>query len=101
MSMHLQQASSGTLIERLQATGAGEEQPTSGSSGLQGVPVYVMLPLDTVDGKGVFRYANATWFHQSLEQLQMSGIRGVAVDVWVRDRATKSAACMSVQCMVR
>lgn len=48
------------------------------------VPVYVMLPLDTVNADGVFRYASSRWFNQALRTLQASGIRGVAVDVWVR-----------------
>jgi hypothetical protein len=48
------------------------------------VPVYVMLPLDTVNADGVFRYASAQWFLSALRELKNSGIHGVAVDVWVR-----------------
>mmetsp|Transcript_6721 Transcript_6721/g.13360 ORF Transcript_6721/g.13360 Transcript_6721/m.13360 type:complete len:657 (-) Transcript_6721:57-2027(-) len=46
------------------------------------VPVYVMLPLDTVNADGVFRYASAQWFLSALRELKNSGIHGVAVDVW-------------------
>ena len=73
-----------------------------------GVPVFVMLPLDTVCAPlaslcpagagsaaltwdavqvtqdGVFRYAASAWFHQALATLSNSGVHGVAVDVWVR-----------------
>jgi hypothetical protein len=48
------------------------------------VPVYVMLPLDTVNAEGVFRYAGTPWFAQALQVLSLSGVHGVAVDVWVR-----------------
>eukprot|EP00887_Chlorella_sp_A99_P003737 scaffold7.g3737.t1 len=54
------------------------ELPPAGSS----VPVYVMLPLGTVNAEGVFIYGNSTWFTKSLETLKETGIRGVAVDVW-------------------
>lgn len=47
------------------------------------VPVFVMLPLDTVNADGVFKYAASRWFLAALEQLKESGIHGVAVDVWV------------------
>lgn len=47
------------------------------------VPVYVMLPLDTINADGVFRYANAKWFNAALQELKETGIHGVAVDVWV------------------
>lgn len=46
------------------------------------VPVFVMLPLDTVNADGVFKYAASRWFIAALQQLQESGIHGVAVDVW-------------------
>uniref|UniRef100_A0A6T5U2K4 Beta-amylase n=1 Tax=Chlamydomonas chlamydogama TaxID=225041 RepID=A0A6T5U2K4_9CHLO len=47
-----------------------------------GIPVFVMLPLDTVNKYGVFRYATAPWFTQALQLLAASGTYGVAVDVW-------------------
>lgn len=46
------------------------------------VPVFVMLPLDTVNAEGVFRYAASRWFVTALQKLRDSGIHGVAVDVW-------------------
>lgn len=46
------------------------------------VPVFVMLPLDTVNSDGVFRYAESIWFATALEELRKTGIHGVAVDVW-------------------
>jgi hypothetical protein len=46
------------------------------------VPVYVMLPLDTVDSEGVFKYKSSPWFRNALLDLINSGIHGVAVDVW-------------------
>lgn len=65
------------------AAGPGQQAP----AGLQGsascVPVYVMLPLDTVNAEGVFRYASSKWFSAALQRLAATGIRGVAVDVWV------------------
>eukprot|EP00882_Tetradesmus_deserticola_P026776 GHRQ01029570.1.p1 GENE.GHRQ01029570.1~~GHRQ01029570.1.p1 ORF type:complete len:238 (+),score=52.08 GHRQ01029570.1:382-1095(+) len=48
----------------------------------EAVPVYVMLPLDTVNAQGVFRYAYIPWFAQALQVLALSGVHGVAVDVW-------------------
>lgn len=73
-----------------------------------GVPVYVMLPLDTVsllldacritdlafqfskdfvvlqvNNKGQFQYASTSWFKRALGLLQASGVEGIAVDVWV------------------
>ena len=34
------------------------------------VPVYVMLPLDTVNADGIFRYASANWFSSALKELK-------------------------------
>ncbi|WIA31402.1 hypothetical protein OEZ86_002301 [Tetradesmus obliquus] len=48
----------------------------------EAIPVYVMLPLDTVNADGVFRYAYIPWFAQALQVLALSGVHGVAVDVW-------------------
>ncbi|GAB4819848.1 hypothetical protein N2152v2_006894 [Parachlorella kessleri] len=70
------------------AAGAGDQQEAGGApcepQGLTatGVPVFVMLPLDTVNAEGVFRYASSRWFLQSLQTLAATGIRGVAIDVW-------------------
>jgi hypothetical protein len=36
-----------------------------------------------VNAEGVFRYASRKWFNEALQTLQETGIRGVAVDVWV------------------
>ena len=47
-----------------------------------GVPVYCMLPLDTVDTGGAFRYAKSAWFEAALASLASAGVHGVAVDVW-------------------
>lgn len=47
-----------------------------------GIPVFVMLPLDSVTSDGAFKYASAPWFAQSLHLLANSGAYGVAVDVW-------------------
>ena len=44
--------------------------------------MFVMLPLDTINSDGVFRYAASRWFLPALQQLKESGIHGVAVDVW-------------------
>ncbi|KAK9867944.1 hypothetical protein WJX84_010292 [Apatococcus fuscideae] len=57
-----------------------EEAPPTSSQ--QGVPVYVMLPLDTVNSEGVFRYASSKWLCRALDTMRVSGVRGVAVDVW-------------------
>ena len=62
--------------------GAAEQTPEAVPS--PGVPVFVMLPLDTITAEGLFRYATTAWFHQALATLANSGVHGVAVDVWVR-----------------
>ncbi|GFH21443.1 beta-amylase [Haematococcus lacustris] len=54
------------------------------------IDVFVMLPLSmvrllAVDADGVFRAA--PWFGTALSVLAASGVRGVAVDVWVRAAA--------------
>jgi hypothetical protein len=36
-----------------------------------------------VNSDGVFRYAYVPWFSQALQVLALSGVHGVAVDVWV------------------
>eukprot|EP00884_Botryococcus_braunii_P009504 jgi/Botrbrau1/18555/Bobra.0367s0006.1 len=45
-----------------------------------GVPVYVMLPLDTVDAKGEFH--GRPWLDEALRSLSEAGVRGIATDVW-------------------
>lgn len=52
------------------------------SSTDQSVPVYVMLPLDTVTAEGVLRYKNSQWFDYAMQSMRDCGVRGVAVDVW-------------------
>jgi hypothetical protein len=42
------------------------------------------LVLLQVNAKGVFRYAATQWFTKGLQFLSQSGVRGVAVDCWVR-----------------
>ncbi|PNH02836.1 Beta-amylase 3, chloroplastic [Tetrabaena socialis] len=44
--------------------------------------IYSMLPLDTVNADGVFRYAGSAWFAQALQLLVSSGAHGVAMDLW-------------------
>ncbi|CAL8469970.1 g9512 [Coccomyxa elongata] len=48
----------------------------------RGVPVFVMLPLDTVNSEGAFRYTASKWFTSALECLKASGVHGMAIDVW-------------------
>ncbi|XP_073000629.1 beta-amylase 3, chloroplastic [Typha latifolia] len=63
-------------VERLHGLRAAHE-PLAASSG---VPVYVMLPLDTVSpGGGVSR---ARALNASLMALRSAGVEGVMVDVW-------------------
>ncbi|KAF8057760.1 BAM3 [Scenedesmus sp. PABB004] len=57
-------------------------QPLADMRPAEDIPVYVMLPLDTVNAEGVFRYAYVPWFAQALQVLALSGVHGVAVDVW-------------------
>lgn len=37
-----------------------------------------------VTSSGNFRYANSKWFARALASLVCTGVRGVAIDVWVR-----------------
>lgn len=46
----------------------------------EGVPVYVMLPLDTVRPDGTLNRKKAMW--ASLMGLKKAGVEGVMVDVW-------------------
>ncbi|GIL55423.1 hypothetical protein Vafri_10981 [Volvox africanus] len=48
----------------------------------RGPLTYVMLPLDTVNAEGIFRYAGSSWFSQALQLLVASGAHGVAMDFW-------------------
>ncbi len=36
-----------------------------------------------VDSDGVFHYATSKWFPAALEALKATGVRGMAIDVWV------------------
>ena len=47
-------------------------------------PPLMPPPAAQVNSEGVYRYATAKWFSQALASLVCSGVRGVAVDVWVR-----------------
>jgi beta-amylase len=47
---------------------------------LSGVPVYVMLPLDTVGISGELSQTHRLWM--DLEALKNVGVAGVVVDVW-------------------
>lgn len=70
-----------TVLTPPSTLGAVETPPPS-TPPADNVPVFVMLPLDTVNADGVFKYAASRWFIAALQQLQESGIHGVAVDVW-------------------
>jgi len=75
----------GSRWEGLKAGGEGQGEQVGTRQDDGSVSVYVMLPLDTVNSDGLFRYATASWFHSALRELKASGIYGVAVDVWVRN----------------
>ncbi|KAK9800195.1 hypothetical protein WJX73_007313 [Symbiochloris irregularis] len=63
-------------------SGLTSAQPDVWQSLGSGQGLFVMLPLDSVNHEGVFRYAASRWFLQALEHLVESGVCGVAVDVW-------------------
>jgi hypothetical protein len=90
-----------TVWEQTPAAGARplEDAGAAPEDGGDSVPVYVMLPLDTVNADGVFRYASSRWFNAALEQLKETGIHGVAVDVWVSRR--QCAQDLLGRCAVR
>ena len=46
-------------------------------------PPAPLLPTRQVNADGVFRYQSSRWFSAALQRLAATGIRGVAVDVWV------------------
>jgi hypothetical protein len=60
-----------------------------------------------VNADGVFRYAYIPWFAQALQVLALSGVHGVAVDVWVSEHercstvwvyiSNRVKVCMGVQ----
>ncbi|KAG2493073.1 hypothetical protein HYH03_008736 [Edaphochlamys debaryana] len=64
----------------------GASSPLAGSrcepDATVGPAVYVMLPLDTVNADGVFRYAGSQWFSSALQLLVSTGVHGVACDFW-------------------
>lgn len=63
---------------------AAHSPPTRSSAHrLPACPRPACLPLQ-VNSDGVFRYASSKWFSAALQRLAATGIRGVAVDVWVR-----------------
>jgi hypothetical protein len=45
--------------------------------------LHVVVACLQVNAEGVFRYAYIPWFAQALQVLALSGVHGVAVDVWV------------------
>ena len=47
------------------------------------MPACILPPQLQVNADGVFRYASSKWFSAALQRLAATGIRGVAVDVWV------------------
>ncbi|EIE25773.1 glycoside hydrolase [Coccomyxa subellipsoidea C-169] len=70
-----------------QTATASTSQPQNGESAADpeppnGVPVFVMLPLDTVTSDGAFRYTASKWFTSALAGLKASGVHGMAIDVW-------------------
>lgn len=78
--------SPGSVREHMAAKAAArslaedDESVAAGTS--SGVPVFVMLPLDSVTLNGKFRYENSKWFARALASLVCTGVRGVAIDVW-------------------
>ena len=51
-----------------------------------------------VNSDGVFRYAYVPWFSQALQVLALSGVHGVAVDVWVSGPAYPKGGGGEVLC---
>ncbi|KAJ3681784.1 hypothetical protein LUZ60_014357 [Juncus effusus] len=62
----------------------GATAKTHGSNGSTRVPIYVMLPLDTIlkgnDGKSIVNRARA--LNASMMALRSAGVEGIMVDVW-------------------
>ena len=44
---------------------------------------YTLCCCMQVSSDGQFRYANSRWFATALERLKLSGVHGMAIDVWV------------------
>ena len=40
-----------------------------------------------INSDGMYRYAASEWFNRALAALACSGVRGVAIDVWVSHRS--------------
>lgn len=51
-----------------------------------------------VNAEGVFKYAYIPWFAQALQVLALSGVHGVAVDVWVSSTVVETAAQLGGSC---
>ncbi|XP_043706609.1 beta-amylase 1, chloroplastic-like [Telopea speciosissima] len=58
----------------------GEAQVVKGNNKGKGVPVYVMMPLDTVTMKNGLNRKKA--MNASMQALKSAGVEGVMVDVW-------------------
>jgi hypothetical protein len=54
-----------------------------------------------VNAEGVFRYAYIPWFAQALQVLALSGVHGVAVDVWVSDMTMHRLQCLHTRSATR
>lgn len=70
------------------------ENPSWGQKSL--LPAFSQPPplppvLLQVNAEGVFRYAYVPWFAQALQVLALSGVHGVAVDVWVSTLAAAAS----------
>ena len=48
-----------------------------------------------VSSDGQFRYASSRWFATALERLKVSGVHGMAIDVWVSLLALTCVLCIS------
>ena len=46
-----------------------------------------------VDSEGAFRYGTSKWFTSALEALKATGVRGMAIDVWVGARCCLHLVC--------
>jgi hypothetical protein len=74
--------------------------------GLWTVHLYMLKSLRStcgmqVNADGVFRYASSRWFLQSLQTLAATGIRGVAIDVWVSGLSMAGRAShIALECQV-
>ena len=64
----------------VEPSASDESPPRRSQSGAGGVPVYVMLPLDTVSREGELRAVEQ--LAPRLEALRDAGVEGVMIDVW-------------------